>query len=220
MVPVVAKDPTNPADALAAKNVFYLYNMAFLNAVAGGVLDEDLTGVGVPHPELAHRMDHLGINYYVRATVEGADGPVLPDLSPLTTFNPFRVSQDEVYPRGVYELMTLVHTQFGVPVVISENNGGGLPALDYAKEEKNLTEEFQWMLRAVDEGVPLKGYYYWTLMDNVEWNHGVMKYGLYAVDPADPTKARVRRPHADLLKRFATERRIPGDLIAKYPISE
>ena len=60
---------------------------------------------------------------------------------------------------------------------------------------------------------------YWSLMDNYEWNHGTtLPYGLYAVDPRDPTKARVARPTARLLARIATDHAIATDLLARYPI--
>jgi beta-glucosidase/6-phospho-beta-glucosidase/beta-galactosidase len=219
MAPVAPRDATNASDVQAADNVFYLWNMAFLNAVVGGVLDGDLDGTGEPHPELAGRMDHLGINYYVRITVEGATGPVLPALSPLTTFNPFSITQDEVYPRGIYELATLVHDRFGIPMVITENDGGAVPRGDDAAEQRTLVETLQWLLRAIDHGADVRGYLYWSLMDNYEWNHGTtLPYGLYAVDPHDPSKTRVARPTAGVLARIATDHAIASDLLVRYPI--
>ena len=219
MAPVAPHDPGNASDVQAAKNVFYLWNMAFLNAVAGGVLDDDLDGTGEPHPELAGRMDHLGINYYVRPSVQGTSGPVLPDLSPLTTFNPLTITQDEIYPRGIYELVTLVHKQFGIPVVITENDGQAIPRGDIEAEQRTLVETLEWLGRALDDGVDVRGYMYWSLIDNYEWNHGTtLPYGLYAVDPHDPQKTRVRRPTAELLARIAKEHAIGSDLLARYPI--
>jgi beta-glucosidase/6-phospho-beta-glucosidase/beta-galactosidase len=220
MAPVAPQDPANPIDVQAAQNVFYLWNMAFLNAVVGGVLDDDLDGTGEAHPELAGRMDHLGINYYVRVAVEGTTGPVLPELSPLTTFNPFTITQDEIYPRGIYELVTLVHQQFGVPVVITENDGQAVPRGDDEAEQRTLVETLQWLLRASDEGADVRGYMYWSLVDNYEWNHGTtLPYGLYAVDPHDPAKARVPRPTAGVLARIAKDHAIATELLERYPIA-
>ncbi len=219
MAPVAPRDPTRALDVQAAQNVFYLWNMAFLNAVVGGRFDANLDGHAVPRADLAGRMDHLGINYYVRIGVQGASAPVVPALSPLTTFNPLTITQDEIYPRGLYELLTLVRQQFRVPVMITENDGQGVPRGDLAFEQRVLVETLQWIVRAVSEGSDVRGYMYWSLMDNYEWNHGTtLPYGLYAVDPRDPTKARVPRVTARLLARIATEHAIGADLLARYPI--
>jgi len=219
MAPVAPHDPNNMRDVQAAQNVFYLWNMAFLNAVAGGVLDADLTGMGTPQADLAHRMDHLGINYYVRIHVQGSASAALPALSPLTTFNPLSIEQNEIYPRGIYELVTLVHQSFGIPVVITENDAQAVPRGDLAFEERSLIETLQWLMRASDEGAIVRGYLYWSLMDNYEWNSGTtLHYGLYAVDPHDPTRTRTARPTAPLLARIAHEHTIAADLVAQYPI--
>jgi beta-galactosidase len=219
MAPVAPHDPANPADVAAAENVFYLWNMAFLNAVAGGMFDENLDGNAVARPDLAGRMDHLGINYYVRVGVQGTDAPVLPDLSPLTTFNPLTIEQDEIYPRGIYELTTLVHQRFGIPMVITENDGQAVPRGDLEAERRTMVQTLAWLARAIDDGADVRGYLYWSLVDNYEWNHGTtLPYGLYAVDPHDPAKARVPRPTAALLARIAGEHAIPRDVVAAYPI--
>jgi beta-galactosidase len=221
MAPVVPEDASKPLDVTAAENVFYLWNMAFLNAVAGGMYDQNLDGNAVPRADLAGRMDHLGINYYVRIQVQGTTGPVLADLSPLTTFNPLTIRQDEIYPRGIYELVTLVHQQFGIPVMITENDGQAVPRGDLESEERTIVETMQWLARAVAEGADVRGYLYWSLVDNYEWNHGTtLPYGLYEVDPHDPQKARTPRVTARLLARIASEHAIARDLVEKYPIGD
>ena len=90
MSPVAPADPADPVDVEAAKNVFYLWNMVYLNAVAKGDLDEDLDGTPVHRDDLAGRMDYIGINYYTRITVRGTTAPSIPELSPLSTFNPVK----------------------------------------------------------------------------------------------------------------------------------
>ena len=58
-------------------------------------------------------------------------------------------------------------------------------------------------------------------MDNYEWNHGSsLPMGLYAVDPADPSKRRVPRSTAALVATIAGGRAIPADLVSAYPIGE
>ena len=70
----------------------------------------------------------------------------------------------------------------------------------------------------MNEGIPVEGYYYWTLMDNYEWNHGMtIRMGLYAVDPMDPMKQRKARKAALTYGKIASLRKISDDVAALYP---
>jgi len=215
MSPARPKDPENPFDVQAAANVFYLYNLVYLNAVAHGDLDADLTGTPVHDESLANRLDYLGVNYYTRVTVEGLEGPFLPQLSPLTTFNPFTLEAWEDYPRGIYEML-MAARDLGVPAIVTEN-GTPDPA-DDGTGPSYLVRHLAWVARALRDGADVRGYYYWTLMDNYEWNHGMgIKMGLYAVSPDDPAKLRVPRGGAAAYGAIARAGAIPTDLLARYP---
>ena len=72
---VSPKDPKKPQDVQAAKDLAYLMNEAFLNAVARGDADFGLDGKITHRDDLSGRLDFLGVNYYVRATVEGLGSP-------------------------------------------------------------------------------------------------------------------------------------------------
>ena len=72
--------------------------------------------------------------------------------------------------------------------------------------------------KVIADGADVRGYFYWSLMDNYEWNHGMgMRFGMFAVDPLDPVKTRTPRDTADVYGRIAAEGRIPADLAALYP---
>lgn len=204
MAPVAPKNPDKELDRQAAENVFYLWNLAFLDAVAAGNFDGELTGAGVHRADLADRMDFIGINYYVRAVVEGIDSSVLPDLSPLATFNPLTLRVNDVYPKGIYEMVMTARERYRLPVIITENNGGTWNAdaehLDLEGEVENTRANLYWLAAAVRDGADVRGYFYWSLMDNFEWNHGVAPLGVYAVDPNDPKKTRTPRPIAPALR--------------------
>ena len=76
--------------------------------------------------------------------------------------------------------------------------------------------ESLWRTRvAMSAGIDIRGYLYWTLMDNYEWNHGMSaRYGLYAVDINNPQKPRTQRAKAaGALARIALAREIPADLV-------
>ncbi|MFC1889552.1 glycoside hydrolase family 1 protein [Thermodesulfobacteriota bacterium] len=225
VVPAAPMDPENPVDQQAAADVFYLYNMIFLNGVGLGLLDENLDGNVVERPDLAGRFDFMGMNYKTRMRVEGvADAcgepmALLPSLSPFTTFNPLTLDISEVYPRGIAETAAFLYEAFGVPVYVTENNGQHVFAGDIEAEARYLVEQLSWLARAIEEGVDVRGYFYWSLFDNFEWNHGMTRpLGLYAVDPEDPLKRRIPRATVDVFAAICRPGAIPAELAAKYPI--
>lgn len=222
MAPVKPKDPQNPLDINAAKNVFYLWNMVFLNAVALGQLDHDLDGTAEPTPDLTNRMDYIGINYYTRITVEGTETSALPALSPLATFNPFTLEPWENYPRGIYEMIQVASEDLKQPVVITENGSDTKESSLGAGDGENvaasyLTRHLAWVHQALIEGADVRGYFYWTLLDNFEWNHGMdIRMGLFGVDPNDPTKRRMQREAATIFGEISKTRSISVEQQLKF----
>jgi beta-glucosidase/6-phospho-beta-glucosidase/beta-galactosidase len=219
VAPVAPKDPGSNLDRQAAENVFYLWNTAFLDAVTLGEYDERFDGEPVFREELAGRMDYLGINYKVRVRVEGLPFSFFPSLSPLMTFNPLSLEMDEVYPRGLFEIVTGLSERYGLPVYITENNGQSIPKGQVETEIRFLVENLTWLWHAIAGGADVRGYFYWALMDNFEWNHGMnVPLGLYQVNPDDPAKDRVPRETVAALGTIAASNGIPLDMAERYPV--
>ena len=219
LTPVYPKDPANEVDQRAAVNVFHLWNLAFLDAVTLGLFDENLDGNAEFRDDLAGRMDFLGINYYGRMVVTGTKRPFLPRLSPLSTFNPITAAYNQVYPRGIYEMTIVAQERYGIPLIITENNVGCDQTNGGANEVRFLIEHLTWLWRAIQEGIDVRGYFYWTLMDNYEWNHGMnSRCGLYAVDSADPAKTRTPRDIVSVFRAVTASGGIPPDLAARFPV--
>lgn len=217
MTPVAPAEADNERDVEGAKNLFYLWNMVFLNGAAKGDLDEDLDGHTVHRDDLANRMDYVGINYYTRITTSGTARPFLPELSPLSTFNPLTANLWEDYPRGIYEMAMVVKDELGLPAIVTEN--GVADPNDDGTGPSYLVRHLAWVSRAIRDGADVRGYFYWTLMDNYEWNHGMdVRMGLYAVDKDDPKKTRVARQTVPVFARIAEAGAIPGDLAARYDV--
>jgi beta-glucosidase len=81
-----------------------------------------------------------------------------------------------------------------------------------------LVHHLDQVLRAIQEGVPVKGYYHWSLMDNFEWAEGYAgRFGLYAMDYA--TQERSLRPSGALYGRIAAARSLPSELLAEHSLS-
>jgi beta-galactosidase len=211
VTPIHPKDPDSPLDKLGAKNIDHLFNGVFLDAVLLGVLDDELDGTGTPQARLQGKTDFLGVNYYTRAILAGETESLFPDFSPLATFDPLSLEQGAVYPEGMYEALMQMHADYpGVPLIISEN---GVDLGLYPQTDRFLVEHLQRVLRAREDGADVRGYYYWSLVDNYEWNHGMgQRFGLFAVDPDDPAKPRTARPVVDTYRRIIEARDIPADL--------
>jgi beta-glucosidase len=212
---------THPADEQAAelahavRNRWY-FDPVFLgtypeNAVAylgwdeRPVRDGDLQLISSP-------MDHLGINYYTRTiiedgTIDDADRPeplVEPDL-PRTTMG------WEVYPKGLTDLLTRLNEDYDLPPTYVTEGGVALPdqlvdgAVRDDERRDYLARHFAAASDARAAGVPLRGYFIWSLMDNFEWAHGYsQRFGLVWTDYA--TQTRILKDSAHW---FATE--ITGD---------
>ncbi|MDI1435245.1 MULTISPECIES: glycoside hydrolase family 1 protein [Polyangium] len=217
MTPASPADPASSLDVKAAENMFYLYNLAYLDAVAKGELDADLAGKSAKRADLEGRMDWLGVNYGTRATVRGSSGPMLQAFTPLGTFDPLDVRAGEEDPRGLYEMLALAYRTYGLPLYIT-GNGLAHPLDDEDAGPSFLVRHLAWASRAVQEGIDLRGYFFWSLVDDYEWNHGMSRrFGLYAVDADDPQKNRTPRKTAETYGLIAEERRIPPELLVAYP---
>jgi beta-galactosidase len=216
--PALPEDPGDMYDRRAAENTFYLWNLAYLNAVIKGEFDHDLDGEAEYREDLAGRMDFLGMSYYTTIVVGGTRYPVIEDFSPLTTFDPFGFVQ-VIRPEGIYEVVMRMASEFNLPIYITE--GGVDDRHDDGTAPKYIVEHLTWLLRAIRDGADVRGYFWNTLTDSFEWNLGTAwKYGLYRVDPGDPAKQRTPRKVVATFAAIAAEGRIPDELLQQYPVGE
>jgi len=190
---VSPKNPSSAADVKAAGDLSYLMNQVFLNAVGRGDFDAGLNGNSVHEPDLTGRLDFLGVNYYVRAVAESAGGQLFADQTPYITFDPFNlVLQPDA--AGIGEVLDYAKS-FGKPIYITET--GVSDPQDTGAAAQWIVDTLRETRAAMSRGADVRGYFYWTLMDNYEWNHGMTwKLGMYAVDATDASKTRTPRPRA------------------------
>jgi beta-glucosidase len=207
---VVNPSPCHPAtgsdaDLAAARRADGHTNRWWLDPLYGRGYPEDMVAVyGVAPPVrpgdldvIAAPMDHLGVNYYFRQVVtDDPDGPP-PRARAVTVPDAVRTAMDwEVHPDGLDEVLTRVHRDYRVPRVLVTENGSawadevGTDGLIRDTERAEFLEQHLAAAgRAVGRGVPLAGYFVWSLLDNFEWSYGYAKrFGLVRVDYA--TQAR------------------------------
>ncbi len=213
LAPVKPADEENDLDITAAENLSYLYNELFLDAIALGKLDAHFDGKQVDRPDL-QRLDYIGVNYYVQITVQGLPFSLVPSFSPLFTFWPFTMVYEDNVPKGMYEVLKAT-TKYNKKIIILENglkmletddDGSMIPAF--------LARHLFWLHKAMQEGVPVEGYQYFTLVDNYEWNHGFdLRFGLYALDTRDPMKRRTQRIGAETYREICRSKRLSFDFL-------
>jgi beta-glucosidase len=203
--------PWMPLDRAVAAAFERLFNQTILKTLATGRLVFPLTRVGRaagPH----HSQDFLGVNYYTRELVrfnrmyrnELFGERVLPSQAPRSDLN------WEIYPEGLYRILRSLRRQ-GLPVLITEN--GIADRLDDLRPEYLVTH-LTAVHRAIEAGVPVRGYLHWTAFDNFEWAEGYSaKFGLIACDPT--TQVRRLRPSARLYADICRRNALP--LSAELP---
>ncbi|MBK8985619.1 MAG: beta-glucosidase [Chloroflexi bacterium] len=138
---------------------------------------------------IAVATDFLGVNYYTRFIVRDATAP---DNAPQEVF---RVGEPtemgwEVYPDGLYHLLGRLYGAYGAPKLYITENGcsyGDGPdengRITDQRRRDYLRDHFLAAHRAIQEGVPLAGYFVWSLMDNFEWAKGyTQRFGVVWVD--------------------------------------
>jgi beta-glucosidase len=157
---------------------------------------------------IAVTLDFLGVNYYVRGVVR-SNVVAEAENAPRTVFpNPERTEMGwEVYPEGLYELLGRLHFDYRFPALYVTENGAAYPdqigpdgQVDDPLRVAFLKGHLAAAARAIAAGVPLRGYFAWSLMDNFEWAHGYSKrFGLIYVDY--PTQRRVLKTSAHWYRR-------------------
>ena len=127
-------------------------------------------------------MDFLGVNYYMRLWASASNVP-----APM----PMGATDMgwEIYPDGLRQLLTDLHRDYRLPpIYITENGMAEADRLQDGKVHDPRRIEFvrthlEAIAQARDAGVDIRGYFYWSLLDNYEWDSGYTKrFGLVHVD--------------------------------------
>ncbi|MEW9625399.1 GH1 family beta-glucosidase [Rhodanobacter geophilus] len=154
-------------------------------------------------------VDFVGLNYYTRAVVRH-DADALP-LRAVPVHQPHRTHTEtgwEVYEQGLTDMLTGFRRRYGdIPLYITENGAAFYdpPTVEGALLQDPLRTDYlrrhlEAAHRAIEAGVDLRGYYAWSLLDNLEWSLGYAKrFGLYHVDFA--TQQRTPKASAQLYQR-------------------
>ena len=187
----------DPADAAAARETDGVRNRLFLDPVLRGSYPEEvLEGLGVAAPvrdgdlaRISAPLDFVGINNYSR-TVARADRDGGPPVIAVPAGAPVTATGWEIYPDALYEVLVRLHREYGVEALYVTESGAAFDdergpdgGVDDPDRVAYLGRYLDAALRARADGVPLEGYFVWSLLDNFEWAEGYSKrFGIVYVD--------------------------------------
>jgi beta-glucosidase len=142
--------------------------------------------------------DFVGVQTYSRARIDAKGQMQPPKGAELTQ------TGEEFWPQALEQTIRYAHAATGKPIYVTEN---GLSTEDDTRRVAYIKIALQGVKACLADGVPVKGYIHWSLMDNFEWVFGYgPKFGLVAVDRA--TQVRTPKPSAVMLGAIARANRI------------
>lgn len=120
--------------------------------------------------------DFLGVQNYTRTLIGPEEDLPVPDGAERTQMG------YEYYPEALEHVLRAVAKEFHGDLIVTEN---GLSCDDDARRVAFIRTATDGVARCIADGLPVKGYFYWSLLDNFEWQMGYqMRFGLVAVDRA------------------------------------
>ena len=214
--------PVHPADAepanVAAASIYDgQLNRYFLDAVCRGEYPQDVLAAYGQVVDLSYiaqadmnlmkrqTIDFLGINYYFPSVVRAGGHPLLVETLPPD--GPVTEMGWPIRPEELRDLLRRVARDYpGIPLYVTENGAAFADTVEAGRVHDQARADFlrshlEACLAAIDDGVDLRGYYVWSLLDNFEWAYGYSKrFGIVYVDYE--TQQRIPKDSALWLKQF------------------
>ncbi|SLN34717.1 Beta-glucosidase A [Pseudoruegeria aquimaris] len=182
----------------AAARYDAIFNRFFISGVFKGAYPELVLEGLEPHlpkgwqedfATITAPLDWCGLNYYTRKLLRETDAPwpsyeEVPGPLPKTSIG------WEIFPEGLHHFLKMFNDEYskGLPIFVTENGTAGFDPIENGRVQDDhriayIDKHLHQAALALSEGVPLKGYFLWSLLDNYEWAEGYdQRFGLVHVD--------------------------------------
>jgi beta-glucosidase len=182
----------SPWDRLTAWVCHYTFNKFVLDAFLGGWRRRAST--------------FIGLNYYGRVRFHHFRAMIPASGTPIRKLKDFGFVCDDMverYPEGMEKILGYLRRKFRLPIYITEH---GSASADENFRALDLRQNLAALHRSMQAGADVRGFFYWSLLDNFEWQFGyTKKFGLLAVDFADPRLPRSMKPLAEVYSKICRE---------------
>jgi beta-glucosidase len=206
------------ADADAAARMDGYLNRWFLDPLFARGYPADMLELYRPHFDRGGELDgydgaldFLGVNYYARRIVRAGNGPLRADRVDPESAEHTAIGW-EVHPTSFQRLLVRLHRDYAPRHMFVTENGAAYDdvvvgdRVDDPARVSFLVRHFDAAATAIADGVPLRGYFIWTLMDNFEWAHGTSKrFGIVHTDY--PTQRRRVKASGEWYRRIIAAHR-------------
>ena len=194
---ILPHDPSRLRDRVASFMRDQIMNQAFFRLIgAWNNTSQQLSG----------HLDFVALNYYTRVIIRSTGCGIAGILGRVTPHcrGGVRGSESvmgwEIYPAGLGKVLKRF-AKLGLPLLVTEN---GVATDDESQRIRFLRAHVEKMAEAVEQGIDVRGYFYWSLIDNYEWEWGTQPhFGLAAVDYK--SQQRRPRPCMEIFKRICNE---------------
>ncbi|MDD5138779.1 MAG: family 1 glycosylhydrolase [Verrucomicrobiales bacterium] len=187
----------SPWDRTTAFACHYTFNKFVLDAFLGGGRRRAST--------------FIGLNYYGRVRFHHFRAMIPASGTPVRRLNDFGFVCDDMverYPEGLVKILSYLGRKFRLPIYITEH---GAASHDEKFRERDLHGNLAALHGAMAGGVDVRGFFYWSLLDNFEWQFGyTKKFGLLSVDFADEKLPRTMKPLAEVYSKICRNNSFQG----------
>jgi len=210
--PFIPQNKWNPLDNAISKIIDQNFNQSINNAIFNGKLNFAFKNLTIS--EAKKTQDFVGVNYYTTDMIRfnllryknlfsEMNFPINSELSE----NKFIAN----VPDGITSAIHWAR-KYNKPVYITEN---GVEDSSDILRPGYMIEHLINIWRTTNYLIPIKGYFYWTLVDNFEWERGwTQRFGLWGLDIS--SQVRIRRKSVDLFSEICRTNSISTPLIQNY----
>ncbi|MCT8160900.1 GH1 family beta-glucosidase [Pseudoruegeria sp. SHC-113] len=192
--------PANESESSkrAAARYDAIFNRFFISGVFKGEYPELVLEGLEPHlpkgwqddfATITAPLDWCGLNYYTRKLLRETDAP-WPSYAEVPGPLPKTSIGWEIFPEGLHHFLKMFNDEYskGLPIFVTENGTAGFDPIENGRVQDDhrisyIDKHLHQAALALSEGVPLQGYFLWSLLDNYEWAEGYdQRFGLIHVD--------------------------------------